>query len=101
MHIVKKRNILGKLGSKLVYSALLLHYTLFDVHGSWRNKLLIVGALCYLVFPIDLIPDFIPVAGFTDDLGALLFVVRKVAFNITPRIREKANRKLKKLTGED
>lgn len=31
-------------------------------------KYLIVGAIAYLLSPIDLIPDFIPVLGYLDDL---------------------------------
>ena len=32
---------------------------------------MIYGALAYFVLPVDAVPDAIPVAGFTDDLGAL------------------------------
>ena len=35
-----------------------------------RYKAITIGAIGYIVLPLDLIPDAIPVAGFTDDLGA-------------------------------
>ena len=39
-----------------------------DPRTSWWVKLLIAGLLAYAVSPIDLIPDFIPVLGYLDDL---------------------------------
>lgn len=39
-----------------------------------RNAVLIVGALLYLVNPMDVIPDFIVGLGFTDDIGILTYV---------------------------
>ena len=39
-------------------------------------------AIAYLIWPIDLIPDFIPIIGWIDDLiiliGALIFFKRTV-----------------------
>ncbi|WP_435029732.1 YkvA family protein [Levyella massiliensis] len=39
-----------------------------------RNAVLIVGALLYLLNPMDVIPDFIVGLGFTDDIGILTYV---------------------------
>ncbi len=35
----------------------------------WTVIATLVGALLYVLSPLDLIPDFIPVVGFTDDAG--------------------------------
>ena len=47
----------------------------------WR-KLAGVGALAYLVMPLDAIPDVMPIVGWLDDLGVLSaaawFIVREV-----------------------
>ncbi|MGH8910381.1 MAG: YkvA family protein [Egibacteraceae bacterium] len=42
----------------------------------WSAKLLAGLAAAYLVSPVDLVPDFIPVIGQLDDLGVALLAVR-------------------------
>ena len=37
----------------------------------WRTIAVLVGALAYVLAPLDLIPDFIPVIGWSDDCLAL------------------------------
>lgn len=37
---------------------------------GWR-KLVVVGAVAYVLLPIDLIPDLVPVLGWLDDIGAI------------------------------
>ena len=39
-----------------------------DPRTPWYAKLLVVGIVAYALSPIDLIPDFIPVLGYLDDL---------------------------------
>ena len=48
----------------------------------WKTLLIIVAAAIYFVNPIDLIPDFIPVLGFTDDFGILVMVYKSVSQEI-------------------
>ena len=43
-----------------------------DPRVPLRQKLVLVGVAGYLVLPIDLIPDFIPVLGQLDDLAVVL-----------------------------
>lgn len=38
----------------------------------------LVAGMVYVVSPIDIIPDFIPVVGFTDDITVFLFVLKSV-----------------------
>lgn len=46
----------------------------------WRSITVLVGVLAYVLSPVDLIPDFIPVVGWSDDClalaGVLAFVRR-------------------------
>ena len=44
--------------------------------------LMIAGALAYVVFPIDIIPDFIPGVGFIDDIFVLGMVVKSLTDEI-------------------
>ena len=48
--------------------------------GDYRIRketlILIAGAVLYFVIPIDVIPDFIPVAGFLDDAAVIAWVVK-------------------------
>ena len=49
-----------------------------DPRVSWRHKLLLGALVGYLAFPIDLVPDFIPVAGHVDDVLAVVLALRVV-----------------------
>ena len=49
---------------------------------SNASLLLIVFALIYFITPTDVIPDFIPALGFTDDASVLYLVYRKLSKDI-------------------
>jgi uncharacterized membrane protein YkvA (DUF1232 family) len=42
-------------------------------------RLRLVAVAAYLAFPLDLVPDFIPVAGYADDVLVVALVLRSVA----------------------
>ena len=105
---VSKREFVEKIariaksaGAKLVYAALILYYTLQSDKVSATNKAMIIGALGYLISPLDVVPDAIPIAGLADDLGVLVFVLKKVWTDIDPEIQVKARERLKKWFDED
>lgn len=83
-----------KAGLKVIYAALLLYYVMVAKSTSAKDKALIAGALAYLVSPIDIIPDGIPVVGFADDLVVLLYVLKTVRENVTDEIKAQAKTKL-------
>ena len=88
-----------KAGIKLIYLALLLFYTLQSGNLSLKDKAIIYGALGYFILPIDLIPDWIPVIGLSDDFGTLMYAYKRIKENITDEIREKAEIKLMEIFG--
>ena len=53
--------------------------------------MVIYGALGYFISPIDVIPDFIPVVGFTDDIGVLAAAVVMAASYIDAEAKAKAD----------
>lgn len=82
-------------GIKVIYGVLLLTYILKSPDVSSSDKAKIYGALGYFILPLDIIPDFIPVAGYTDDFAAITWALFAVARNITTEIKAKAKTKLK------
>ena len=49
--------------------------------AKWKRVIIVLLAFIYVVSPLDLIPDFIPVIGWLDDLGVLAWAAKQVFFN--------------------
>lgn len=94
--VEKIARIAKRAGAKLVYVALILYYTLQSDKVSTTDKAIIIGALGYMISPLDVLPDAIPIVGLTDDLAVLLYVLKKVWGNVEPNIKDKAMQKLTK-----
>lgn len=96
----KIAKIAKRAGAKLVYVSLILYYTLQSDKVSIKDKAIIVGALGYLISPLDVIPDAIPIVGLGDDLAVLLYVIGKIG-TVSEEVKEKAKSKLSKWFDED
>ena len=92
--LAKLQRVAKKAGAKVVYAALLGYYVVADKNVPFDAKAKIIGALGYFILPLDLIPDAIPMAGYTDDLTALFWALKSVYENVTPEIEAKAKSKL-------
>ena len=55
-----------------------------------RVRYVLMAALGYFVLPIDAIPDFLPLIGFTDDVAMIAAAIATVAGSILPEHRAKA-----------
>ena len=99
--VEKISRIAKRAGAKLVYASLVLYYTLQSDKVSKKDKAIIIGALGYRISPLDVIPDAIPIAGLTDDLAVLAYVLKKVWGDVDTEIKEKAKEKLTKWFDED
>ena len=84
-----------RVGVKMVYYVLVLYYALTDPNTPAKYKIVIAGALGYLILPIDLIPDSFPFAGFADEWSALLAAVAFIATSISEERKARAKVKLK------
>ncbi|SFL50288.1 YkvA family protein [Pelosinus propionicus] len=89
-----------KAGKKLVYVVLLLYYTLQKDNVPKKVKAVIIGALGYFISPFDVITDFLPIIGYTDDFGALMMALAVVAIYIDKETKSRAKSRLESWFGE-
>lgn len=86
-------------GRKTVYSTLILFYCLKDPDTPKWAKGVIVGALGYLILPLDAIPDVLPGVGYGDDWGVIVAALGTVAAYIKDEHKAKAQAQVGKLFG--
>ncbi|MCQ4035181.1 YkvA family protein [Kaistella montana] len=84
---------------KLKQETVPIYYALFDHHTPWSAKILAALKVVYLLSPIDLIPDFIPILGLLDDLIIVALLI-KATLQLIPNdvlddIKSKINREEK------
>ena len=72
-------------GTKVLRMALTLYVLLKDPAVPVAAKVMIIGVLGYFIFPLDLIPDFLP-GGYIDDLAMMTGMVGQCRVYVTPDI---------------
>ena len=65
-------------------------YCVRDPATSARVKFILLATLAYFVMPVDAIPDFIPMLGFTDDAAVIAASISAVRGAIRDEHREAA-----------
>lgn len=50
-----------------------------DPSAPWGGKALAIGALIYMISPIDAVPDITPIVGLLDDVAIITAAVAKLA----------------------
>jgi uncharacterized membrane protein YkvA (DUF1232 family) len=88
------RRLLRRAGRTLARPALECLELLLDGKTPPQVRITMLAALTYLLVPMDLIPDFIPAAGFSDDLVALTALLGLCTTHLNDEIRLRAQRKL-------
>lgn len=81
-------------GREVVEKALTLFYAAQRPETPLWAKTVIYSALAYFILPTDAIPDFIPIAGYADDLTSLIAALGTVAMCITPEVKQAAKQKV-------
>ena len=85
---------LRKWAKDLKQQTLVVYFAARDPRTPWPVRLLALLVAAYALSPIDLIPDFIPVLGYLDDLIlvplGLVLVLRLVPQPVMLAAREKA-----------
>jgi uncharacterized membrane protein YkvA (DUF1232 family) len=59
---------------------------LTDPRVDWWRKALLVAVIAYLASPIDLVPDFVPIAGQLDDAIIVVLALRILLRGSGPRL---------------
>ena len=92
----------GKLiGINALYKAVQLWFVLQKPDVPASTKAVIMGALGYLIAPLDFLPDLMPVLGYTDDFVAITFALIKVQGYIDEEVERKSKNILAKIFGEE
>ena len=89
-----------KIGRKLLCYVLTLYYALLEGDLTIKEKGMIVASLGYFILPVDIIPDMMLPAGYSDDLALLTYVFMKLKGAITPEIKLKAKIKIGEYLGD-
>jgi uncharacterized membrane protein YkvA (DUF1232 family) len=80
--------------------AVAAYFCAFDPATPTRVRAVLYAALAYFVVPTDLIPDFIPALGFTDDAAVLALTIQTIAAHLRPEHRDAARNALAALASE-
>ena len=92
----------GKVAGREVFEkAFILYFVFNDPNTPAFAKGVVGAALGYLILPLDAIPDFIPFAGYADDLGVILMAIAAIAACITQEHRDKAKAKTEEWFGKE
>jgi uncharacterized membrane protein YkvA (DUF1232 family) len=86
--------LLRRAGRTVALPALECLEILLDADTPYPAKLTVLAALTYLLVPLDLIPDFLPVAGFSDDLVAITALLGICGRHRSEAVRQRARRRL-------
>lgn len=92
----------GKLiGINALYKAVQLWFVMQKPDVPATTKAVIMGALGYLIAPLDFLPDLMPMLGYTDDFVAITFALIKVQGYIDEEVERKSKHLLAKIFGEE
>lgn len=77
-------------GATVIRPALELYYAMESPETPMWAKAIAIGALGYLILPIDAVPDFIPGVGFGDDVVTMMAAITSIGRYVTADIKKRA-----------
>ncbi len=90
-----------KLGRAGLRQALRLYYVLKRKDLPGKTRVMIYGALGYFILPTDILPDVLPILGFTDDLGLLAAVFMAASQYMDEDVNARAEAKVIEWLGRE
>lgn len=77
-------NKLRKTAARIPFArdAVAAYYCATDRETPLASRAIIFAALAYFIMPVDLVPDFLVVVGFTDDLAVLTAAMTMIRRNM-------------------
>jgi len=83
-----------KAGANLIYDVLQLFYVAQNPNVPMKIRAAMVAPLGYFISPVDLIPDLVPIVGYSDDAAVIAMAIGIAHLYINDEIRQKAQDKL-------
>lgn len=96
----KIKSAVKKAGAGIIYKALQLFYVTQNPNCPMRIKAGIFAALGYFISPLDMLPDFTPIIGYTDDAAAIAAAITLAHMYIDDTVRQKAKDTLQNIFGK-
>jgi uncharacterized membrane protein YkvA (DUF1232 family) len=75
-----KRTVMGTI-SEIPNFLRLLYGLITDSRVNSLDKLVVAGAIAYILLPVDIIPDFVPFLGEVDDVFLLILALQRLIAN--------------------
>ena len=93
---------LGRVASRLPFAETLVaaYYAALDPDTPTKAKAILLAALAYFVMPIDMVPDFVVLFGFTDDAAVMFAAINMITAYMKVEHYERAREALERLRSD-
>jgi len=76
------------------------YYCALDPQTPGKAKAVLLGSLAYFIMPMDAIPDFLALVGYSDDIAVLTLAIATVRSNMTEAHRIAARKSIANLAAD-
>ena len=75
----KASNLKTQMGNFKLLLQMVKDYWNGDYEMDKKSLMIITGAIIYVISPIDVIPDFLPFIGWTDDVAVVAYAIKSLS----------------------